>query len=173
MFLTDGCIRLIHSSVKDFLLRPKNQWIDNFKNTTVAQFRVDPELVYRSLATLSLSYLEVKGEDVALVRSDSLPAFYNGHPFLEYAAIYAACHVNHSGTLGPVILHKFQAVLQSPGGSMWIEHFTTLLIEDPSLEPMLEEILTLKETILNANLNIRIPFLCGEFSIDRGAAKAR
>ena len=101
--MTDGVMRLIHSSVRDFLIRPEEQW-NSEVDIAVLAFRVDITQVHRSFAWLCLDYISLQKEE----RNNSTPDIYqstraawSSYPLLGYATLYAFYHLNRSGHLVP------------------------------------------------------------------------
>ncbi|KAJ5535569.1 hypothetical protein N7513_008755 [Penicillium frequentans] len=71
--IRNGCLQLVHFSVKEFLMRPKEQWARHGKRRRTRKFRVPPEDAHRWLASACMEYIE-KCADASFVNDqDNLP----------------------------------------------------------------------------------------------------
>ena len=145
---TNGSMRLIHSSLKDFLLRSPEYWIRS-NDTDITTFRIDMDNTHQVLASLSLDYINMEKDKLLPDHSDSLQVTKKNYPFLEYAIVYAVYHLNRSGSWSTTVLDKVQRVLKSPQGIYWVETFAELLMEDPSLDSQLSELSTSQDLLDN------------------------
>ena len=85
--ITDGFLRLIHSSVRDFLVRPKDRWICE-PDQAVLDFRIDITQRHRSFAWLCLDYLKLEKNDLKPAASLSIQTLQDSYPLLGYATWY-------------------------------------------------------------------------------------
>ena len=131
VFLRNGCMGLIHSSVKDFLLRSQDWWIKDGGSSIVA-FQVKLDDAHQALASRCLDYLCIENGELTSERLGSVQTFKQCYPFLEYASLYAIHHVNRSGPPSMAMLGKIQNVLGSAQGIVWIERFAS---QQSSLSP--------------------------------------
>lgn len=130
--ITDGFLRLIHSSVKDFLIRSKDQWICE-SNSAVPAFQFDVTQAHCSFAWLCLDYLglEIEGKNgLHFDASESMRTLRNNYPLLQYATLYTFYHLNRSGAPSATTLAKMKDLLESTQSVFWLEHFAFLLFED-------------------------------------------
>ena len=151
--VTDGHLRLVHSSVKDFLVRPENHW-GNVLDHPLIDFRVDSMEANRFSTSLSLDYINMEKNRVAPDSSDSSKALRNCYPFIDYAFIYTAFHLNRSGPLSNALQEKLKSVFESAESIEWVENFAILLMEDPSLEAQMSELTAVQDTLSAAGASI-------------------
>lgn len=96
VFSSNNALRLIHSSVRDFLVRPEDQWVRT-SDPAVLRFRVDVIQTHRSFAWLCLDYMrreEEKNDYTKLEVSQSTESLREHHPLLHYATSYIFFHLN-------------------------------------------------------------------------------
>ena len=151
--VVDGCLRLIHSSVRDFLTRPEHRWV-SAPGLSLADFRVDPVETNGFLTSLSLDYLGMEKSGLPLANSNLPHGLEGYYPFLDYASIYTVFHLNRSGPISVALQGKLNSLLQSAQSISWIEQFAGLLMEDPSLDSQMSEIITLQSALSDAGTNM-------------------
>ena len=152
--MTDGVLRLIHSSVRDFLIRPEDRWVCDL-DKAVLGFKIDITQTHRSFAWLCLDYLRLEtdvGETFEISTSQSTQVLRDSCPLLGYATSYAVYHLNRSGPLCSITLAKMDSVIQS---TYWVEHFAHLLFEDTSLYLQLNEFDDFAKRMADAGLDKR------------------
>ena len=167
--MTDGVLRLIHSSVRDFLIRPENQW-DYEPDRAVLGFRVDAPLTHRSFAWLCLDYMSLEKEKRTFLEPDtsqSMQALKDSYPLLEYATLYAFFHLNRSGPPCSTTLAKIESSIKSTQSTLWIEHFGHLLFEDITLQSQMNEFMAWGQGVNEAGLCERF------YAIFEGSLKER
>ena len=153
--MTDGVLRLIHSSVKEFLIRPKDQWICE-PDTAVVDFRVDIMLTHRSFAWLCLDYMNVEKDERSILKpnmSQSTQTSSDNYPLLGYATVYTFFHLNRSGSPCSITLAKIESVLKSTQSLLWMQHFAYLLFEDITLQSQMEEFTAWSDQMTVAGLD--------------------
>ena len=152
--MTDGVLRLIHSSVKEFLIRPEDQWICE-PDVAVVDFRVDIMLTHRSFAWLCLDYMNLEKDERILKpdTSQSIQTLSDSYPLLGYATLYTFFHLNRSGSPCSVTLTKIESVLKSTQSLLWSQHFAHLLFEDITLESQVDEFVALSDQMTVAGLD--------------------
>ena len=139
--MADGVLRIVHSSVGDFLTRPENRWVCE-PDIAVISFRIDITKTHRSFAWLCLDCTELENEERTSSRSEgsqSTQAVLYRCPLARYATMYAFYHLNRSGPHCPITLAKLQQFLKSRKSISWIENFAHLLFEDMTLESQMNE----------------------------------
>ena len=139
--VTDGVLRLIHSSVKEFLIRPEDQWVCE-PDMAVADFKVDITLTHRSFAWLCLDYMNLEKDETRILKPDmsqSSQTLSDSYPLLGYATMYTFFHLNRSGSPCSITLTKIESVLKSTQSLLWIQHFAHLLFEDITLQSQVDE----------------------------------
>ena len=155
--MTDGVLRLIHSSVKEFLIRPKDQWICE-PDMAVVDFRVDIMLTHRSFAWLCLDYMNVEKDERSILKPDmsqSTQTSSDSYPLLGYATVYTFFHLNRSGSPCSITLAKIESVLKSTQSLLWMQHFAHLLFEDITLESQLDEFTAWSDQMTVAGLDTK------------------
>lgn len=157
VYLNDDSLRLIHSSVRDFLIRPTDQWICE-SDQTLLSFRVDTVEAHRSFAWICLDYLGLEKGDRQYLESDishSLRDLRDSYPLLGYATIYTFSHLNQSGPLCSKTVAKIEGVLGSTQGIFWVEHFVHLLFEDLTLGSQVVEYDDLLSSMSDTGLDLK------------------
>ncbi|KAH0563134.1 hypothetical protein GP486_002303 [Trichoglossum hirsutum] len=141
--ITGGVVRLIHISVKEFLIRPKEKWlcVDDPK---VMKFRVDLEATHRSLGLICVDYLGISEYGFPLHDPDAFLAFGTHHPFLEYASRHAIPHLNQSGPPSQITVDRINDFIESQGFVSWVEYLAMLLVDDVSNSMLVFELDTFK-----------------------------
>lgn len=155
--MTDGVLRLIHSSVRDFLIRPEDQWVCE-PDRAVLDFRIDIPRTHRSFAWLCLDYMRSEGIEGRFVEPDtsqSTKALRDSYPLLGYSTLYALFHLNRSGPFCPITIAKIENVLESTQSIIWIQHFTHLLFEDITLQSQMNEVVTCGDRMAEAGLETK------------------
>ena len=155
--MTDGFLRLIHSSVRDFLVRPEDQWVCE-PDMAVLDFRIDVLQTHRSFAWLCLDYMGLEKDGRRILKSDpsqSTQALRDSYPLLDYATLYTFFHLNRSGPPCPITLAKTESVLESTQSILWTEHFGHLLFEDIALESQMDEVMAWSDRMADAGLGER------------------
>lgn len=156
--ITDGVLRLIHSSVRDFLIRPKDQWVCE-SDRAVLVFRVDVIQTHRSFAWLCVDYMVLEEEETRCMKPEtslSKQALWKHYPLLEYATLYAFSHLNRSWPPCPITLAKIETFLGSRQSILWVEHFTHLLFEDITIESQMNEFEVWRDRMTDAGLHTRL-----------------
>lgn len=167
--MTDGVFRLIHSSVRDFLIRPEDLWVYE-PDRAVLGFRIDITQTHRSFAWLCFEYMTLEEEERKILKPDesrSIQSLRDGYLNLEYATLYAFHHLNRSGPPCSTTLAKIEKFLESTRSILWAEHFYHLLFEDVTLEPQMDEFTVWQDQIADAGLDKRL------FAIFEGTLKER
>ena len=155
--MSDGFLRFTHSSVRDFLLRPAEQWNRDL-DQRLLDFKVDLTTAHQQLSWLCLDFLEMEKEEVATTTSDtfdSLPILQNNYPFLEYATLYTFYHLNRSGTLRTPTLARIENMLSSAQVVTWIKNFIRLQFEDLNLCSHVTEVVDFVNQITDAGLDVQ------------------
>ncbi|KAL9102265.1 MAG: hypothetical protein Q9163_002575, partial [Psora crenata] len=154
--ITDGFLRIIHSSVKDFLVRPEDRWVCE-SDQAVLGFRVDIIQTHRCFARLCLDYLQSEKEEKEVVRPETSPSLWvlrHSDPFLEYATSYIFHHLNRSGPPCSTTLVKITNFLESTCSIRWVKHFTHFLFEDLSLDSQKIEFMAFLKRMDDAGLDM-------------------
>lgn len=130
--MTDGVLRLIHSSVRDFLVRPEDRWVCE-PDKAVVDFRVDITQTRLSFAWLCLDYMRLEIEATKHMNLDtpqSTQAPQDSCHLLRYATSYVFYHLNRSGPPCSTTLAKIETLLSSTHVIHWVEHFAHLTFGD-------------------------------------------
>ncbi len=143
--MIDGVLRLIHSSVREFLIRPEDQWVCE-PDRAVLGFRIDIPRTHRSFAWLCLDYMRIEKEDEGRKimehdTSQSTQGLCDSYPLLGYATLYTFFHLNRSGPTCSITLSKIETILESTQSILWLEHFAHLLFEDITLQSTMDEVM--------------------------------
>ena len=137
--MTDGFLRLTHSSVRDFLIRSEDQWV---RESEVICFKVNVTEVHRSFSWVCLDYMRTE-KDLALeptsTTSESIRLLRESYPFLEYATLYTFYHLNRSGPPCSATVAKVEGILESRQSIVWLETFGHLQFEDLTLSSQVDE----------------------------------
>ncbi len=152
--ITDGSLRLIHSSVKDFLIRPEDRWVCE-ADRAVLEFRIDITQTHRSFAWLCLDYLRLEKEDSKPNDPQSIRTLRNKYPLLGYATLYPFYHLNRSGPPCSITLAKIKNILESTQSIFWVEHFAHFLLEDLTLDSQINEFMALQDRMADVGLDMR------------------
>ena len=153
--MTDGVLRLIHSSVKEFLIRPEDQWVCE-PDMAVVDFRVDIMLTHRSFAWLCLDYMNLEKDERRILKPDmsqSTQTLSDSYPLLGYATMYTFFHLKRSGSPCSITLAKIESVLKSTQSLLWIQHFAHLLFEDITLQTQVDEFMDWSDQMTVAGLD--------------------
>lgn len=154
---TNGLLCLTHSSVRDFLVRPKEQWIPE-PDRAVVSFRIDITEAHLSFSWHCLDCLELGGSRDEQSRSDRpqcVQNLNNDCPFLGYATVYTFFHLNRAGPPCSTTLAKIESFLKSPQSVMWLEHFACLQFEDLTLSLQKTEYQEFRDQMFDAGLETR------------------
>ena len=153
--ITDGVLRLIHSSTKDFLTRPEDQWIST-SDQAVSSYRIDVREAHHSFSWLCLDYLRIERmqvNDMQYGVLESMRASQVDYPLLQYATLYTFYHLNRLGQPSSVILDKVKDLLESTQSISWLKRFTYLVFEDLTLFSQIDEFFALEGLIVNTGLD--------------------
>ena len=167
--VTDGVLRLIHSSVRDFLVRPEVQWVSE-PDRALLGFRIDIEQTHRLLAWLCLDYIRFEKDERRVLKCStpqSTQALREDYPFLGYSTSYAFFHLNRSGPPCAITLAKVQTVMESTQSILWIEHFAHLLFEDITLFSQVDEVVAWCDRTADTGLDERFFAIFKETLNDR------
>lgn len=138
--MTDGILRLVHSSVKDFLIRPEDQWVCE-SDRAVLVFKIDVIQAHRSFAWLCLDYISLLKEERPSLMDEtfqSKQAHWDGYPLLRYATLYAYFHLKRSGPPSSITLAKIETFKKSTQSIIWAEELGHLLFEEIFLPKITE-----------------------------------
>ncbi|KAF6226640.1 hypothetical protein HO173_012470 [Letharia columbiana] len=156
--MTDGVLRLIHSSVRDFLIRPEDQWVCE-SDRAVLGFRIDITQTHRSFAWLCLDYMRLEQEERRNWEPEtcqSTQALWDSYPLLAYATLYTCFHLNRSWPPCSISLAKIETVLESTQSILWVQHFAHLLFKDVTLESQMDELMVWGDRMADAGLDKRL-----------------
>lgn len=137
--IVNGCLQLVHLSVKDFLVRPKEQWPRHGKGRKIMEFRVPSEDAHRWFASACMEYLERCVDGSPLHDWDNPPELERRHPFLRYSATYMHTHMYQSGLPTDSSLNNIRNFFKSNRWIAWMEFLFMSLIEDDSFYSQVEE----------------------------------
>ena len=156
--VTEGVLRIIHSSVRDFLVRPEDQW-DSEPDRAVRGFRIDIPLTHRAFAWICLDYMSLEKDEGSTLNPDMFQhtqALGDRYPLLQYATLYTFFHLNRAGSPCPNTISKIESILESTQSLLWIDHFSRLLFEEITLESQVGEFLALAERLDDADVRGRL-----------------
>ncbi|KAF3904087.1 hypothetical protein ABW20_dc0109725 [Dactylellina cionopaga] len=137
--IKDGHIQLVHMSVKEFLVRPEEEWC-HAGDSNIKTFRVDLEAAHLSLAFICIEYLSTEHRDVWFSTASDISDYQQKYPFLEYSSIYAMHHFIRSGHANESTLSRIKSFMHSQYFAQWAEYLAILLIESPNAQVFLVEI---------------------------------
>ncbi|MCJ1411392.1 hypothetical protein MMC19_005481 [Ptychographa xylographoides] len=146
VLITNGSIQLVHSSIKDFLTRPSERWVDII-DLVVQSFRVDISAVHQLFTSISLDYLVIEGNSLTSKEPSGIQSWEKCYSFVYYVLLYICYHFNRSGSPSAAILEKIDTLAKSTQIINWIEHYVVILFEDPSLEVQLHELELSRDTL--------------------------
>ncbi|MCJ1476865.1 hypothetical protein MMC13_005534 [Lambiella insularis] len=156
--IRNGFLRLIHSSIKEFLVRPEGDWICE-PDSAVLNFKLDIFQSHRSFAWLCLDYLELnkeKNEILGPKTPQFLQILRDSFPLLDYAISCPFHHLNRSGPLCSATLAKVDKALESIQSGLWVECFTHLLLDDLTLELQVYEVEIFLNLMADAGMRTEI-----------------
>ena len=158
LYMADGVLRLSHSSVGDFLVRPEDRWIGEI-DKVVLDFRIDVTQTHRSFAWLCLDYIGLETDASKALKLDTsniAQAVWGSCPLLRYATLYAFHHLNRSGPPCSITLAKVEHLLKSTNIIVHVEHFVHLVFEDVTLDAQMEEFTAWEDQMVDAGLDKRL-----------------
>ena len=133
IFEADGVVRLIHSSVKDFLARPPDQWSKS-ADSNLSSFFVAESKFHGLFSHLCLDYLNMAWDINLLSEPSELHTIHTRYPFLKYAALHGVYHLNRVGSPSPSLLGKLQTLFEAFQSDFWVVYWASLILDDTSLE---------------------------------------
>ncbi|CAI7585449.1 unnamed protein product [Penicillium pancosmium] len=137
--IRNGCLQLVHFSVKEFLTRPKERWARHGKRRRTREFRVSPEDAHRWLASACMEYIE-KCVDASFMNDrENLSQFDRQHPFLLYSSTYMHIHLHQSGSPTNSFLNDIRSFLKSNRWIAGLEILFLNLFDDDALFSQYEE----------------------------------
>lgn len=138
VLFTNGALRLMHNSVRTFLIRPQEEWID-VQHSALNDFRVDPTSSHRLLSKTCLRYFqEVDLTQLQWEHLSSLDLVDVQQPFLNYACAYTAYHINRSDFDTEEVFETTSAFIESDNSMHTLEYFFVHGINDSSLQTQVE-----------------------------------
>lgn len=155
--MTDGVLRLIHSSIRDFLIRPEDSWVCD-PDRAVLGFRIEITQTHRSFSWLCLDYIRLEKEERRILELDTSQSSQDpgeNYSLLEYAALYAFYHLNRSGPPCSTTLAKMENVLESTQSILCAERFVRLLFEDLTLDSQEDEFIVWQYRMADAGLDTK------------------
>ena len=135
--ITDGLVRLVHFSAKEFFTRPESEWLSN-DDRGISSFRIDVENSHRKLASVCVRYLSLGDYGSPLNDATAYEEVTSQHPFLKYASMYMISHFSHSGRPCPTTLIELRNFLQSQNCASWIEYVGMILLESGCMDMLPE-----------------------------------
>ena len=158
LYMADGVLRLSHSSVRDFLVRPEDRWIGEI-DRLVLDFRIDFTQTHRSFAWLCLDSIGLEtdaSKALKLDTSHTAQAVWGSCPLLRYATLYAFHHLNRSGPPCSITLAKVERLLKSTSIIVHAELFVHLVFEDVTLDAQMNEFTAWEDQMVDAGLDKRL-----------------
>ena len=155
--MTDGLLHLIHSSIREFLVRDEDKWAG--PDLAVLDFRVDITQTHRSFAWLCLEYLRLGKEEkngAGLATAQSVQSLRTSHPFLTYATMYTFHHLNRSGPICSITVARIETILGSMQSMLWFRNLTYLVFEDLTLHSQINEFGDLEARLAPAGLKTKL-----------------
>jgi tetratricopeptide (TPR) repeat protein len=137
--ITNRIIRPIHFSMKEYLLRPEDEWLRN-DESRIMVFRVDFQDSHRSLGSICAKYLTICDYGSPLSVTDHFVQLQLRHPMLRYASLYGVSHLTRSGSPCPATVQNIRHFLGSEKCASWIEYVGILAIEETSAITPLGEV---------------------------------
>jgi tetratricopeptide (TPR) repeat protein len=122
-------IHLCHSSVREFLTRPREQWI---ADEDVSFFRIELFEDQRVVGLACLDYLSAVDWGYPL-NDDSFLSLSQRHPFLLYAQRYFTFHILQAKSSSEDAAEKIFNFLESIPFCKWIEHYVLHALHDYSV----------------------------------------
>ena len=131
----NGIFRLVHSSVREFLTRPKHSLTYGTDGNTEI-FRIDIIETHRLFASLCLDCI-------------SLGSSIDHSSFLNYAVLHVFHHLNQSWPPSPALLGSATGLLLSTRGIYWAERVAYILLTDLSIDAQRQgmEMLTVRDRL--------------------------
>ena len=163
---TDGVLRFTHTSVRDFLIRPEDRWVQAH-DQAVLEFRIDMAKEHRSLAWLCLDYLVLHQDNQGQLTPEAaqtVRSSFNDQALQQYATLYTFFHLNRLGPLCSITLAKITNVFESTRIVFWIEQFHHYLFQHLFLQSQLNEYEAFQERMYDAGLDMRL-FACFQHNL--------
>ena len=163
IYMAKGVLHLSHSSVRDFLVRPKDRWMCG-PDKAVLEFRIDLTQTHRYFAWICLDYIKLETEAKKIPKLDTshtTQAVWGSCPLLRYAISYAFHHLNRSGRPCSTTIAKVEDLLESTHIVVWAEYFAHLLFEDSTLEAQINEFTAWGDQIIGAGMDNRLLTIFG------------
>ncbi|KAF2189335.1 hypothetical protein K469DRAFT_748014 [Zopfia rhizophila CBS 207.26] len=140
--ITDGIVRLIHLSIKEFLTRPEEEWSSD-DDYAIKKLRVKISESHDSFSSICLDYLELGGYDFPLQDPQIFPLLETRYPFLDYASRFMIHHCNESVVSSTTAITKLSRFLTMETCVSWLEYFAIILIDDGSNGSLMQDLGTL------------------------------
>ncbi|KAB8209646.1 hypothetical protein BDV34DRAFT_221597 [Aspergillus parasiticus] len=136
----NGCLQLVHFSVKEFLVRPGSQWSRRRRRRKIMIFRVSLDDAHRWFAAACIEYLEKCDYGSPLHDWDNSTELGRNYHFLRYSSTHMITHIHQSGLPSGYILKKIDRFLNSDRWIAWLELYSMNIIEDGSLHSQDDEL---------------------------------
>jgi len=118
--ISNGFFRLIHLSLKEFLTRPEDEWL-NCDDLRIRSFRVGLEASNLSFSSICLNYLQMCDYSSPLQDADDYANLKIRYPFLSYSSRYLHQHLSLSGINSGATIDQFGNLFKSWAGPCWVE----------------------------------------------------
>jgi len=133
-----GSFRLVHNSARDYLTRPVEEWAEG-DDQLRRIFRIDPAVSHRVLGDACLRYLaEVDYSQLQWESVPSLDVLGSERPFLPYACLFVAYHLNRSERTPSQVQEALLLLLDSDQCFFALEYLFLLGINDTSTTMQVE-----------------------------------
>ena len=134
--VTNGSVSLVHSSLKEFLIRPINEW-SRKDDRRIKAFRIDFEESHQLIGTICQEYLEICNKESSLRDHNTTQALWKHYPFLEYSSEYVLHHVSQPGSSG--FSERLSRFIESEALVPWVECLTAHYLEEGLIDSDLQE----------------------------------
>ncbi|KAH8807412.1 hypothetical protein F5884DRAFT_856993 [Xylogone sp. PMI_703] len=135
--IADDHVRLVHFSLEEFLVRPKDQWS---KCGKASMFRVVTQDAHQWVGAACIEYNSIREYGSPLHDWKSLTEPATSHPFLSYSSTSMIFHIYHSSLSCAPLTEKIDKFLDSNRLLPWVESLLMYMVEDESLHSHLEEL---------------------------------
>lgn len=141
-----GSIRLIHSSLRDFLTRSESYW-SRTHHHELAVFRVSEQQTHALLGWQCLRYLNMGDYGQPLQDPDSVESIRQSNPLIEYASIHTMNHLRTSDSGDRKVIDELNRLAGSPHFDSWFEHLLITFFEHEFELSLLEDMQSFEDWV--------------------------
>ncbi|GFF97445.1 hypothetical protein IFM47457_11398 [Aspergillus lentulus] len=128
--VADGYVRLIHFSVKEFLIRPEDEWRKTRSSRKILIFRVFPQQSHQRLADSCIQYFEASYFNSLTSDWSTFSQLTRRYHLLCYISGYMFTHISESDIDPGSVALRVIRFLNSDLCITWLEHFIVDTTDD-------------------------------------------